>query len=709
MKTEWYLSKIPKTLHVYWGEERLPFLRYLTIYTFQLNNPTWKIKYYYPKQRQENKTWSTFEQKYSITGPCFLPDLEGINIEKIEIDMEKLGLSNNLSEVYKSDYLRWYILSEEGGLWSDMDILFFKSMNEISVNQSENSEVDTLPCIADIPLGKGIYGHSIGFEMSAPNNSFYQTIYNEAKKIQNVEGNYQSLGSVMLNRLYPTIESIKKAFPKSSPMNIEHDTVYAYNAMHIKEIFDTVKFSGPDRLTKNTIGFHWYAGHSLAEQSVNTLIDMSSLKASTSLIGFIALNSLRDTRELMSKYIQPEDSILDCGCGTKEFSNYLKNKGHKVTTIDAWKKFNPDILHDLNKTPLPLEDNSVDIVIIIDVIEHLDKKSGQRLLKELKRIVRKNIILLTPLWWTLNNENVDDIKSEHYQNFNDLHKSLWTKRDFLDWHQISNVGFLDKYYLGVWNKIENTKKQLKPGLTIHTIVRNEPFIYYAIKSVYPYATKILLYDTGSDDAHTLNDIKRLIQEDGDNKIIFKKVPIDVDETKWTIGTIAEMIKSNIGKFTKGRVRQMQIDDTETEFFMLVDGDEVHYPKSMETILKTLKTLPENIKACSVPLTWFYDMNRTFECYPFTCRVFRTNDIMVNNVSPNEAHIVKGTHANMGDGFDNTLTLKDITGYAHFENLLKPWRREGTIKLETLKPVKLYLPSVMLDDMSIVNRFLTKEK
>jgi hypothetical protein len=72
-------------------------------------------------------------------------------------------------------------------------------------------------------------------------------------------------------------------------------------------------------------------------------------------------------------------------------------------------------------------------------------------------------------------------------------------------------------------------------LTVHCMVRNEPFVYYAVKSVYDYVGKILLYDTGSYDEHTLEDIELLLSEDVDNKIIFEYVPIEVDETKWTTG------------------------------------------------------------------------------------------------------------------------------------------------------------------------------
>ena len=67
---------------------------------------------------------------------------------------------------------------------------------------------------------------------------------------------------------------------------------------------------------------------------------------------------------------------------------------------------------------------------------------------------------------------------------------------------------------------------MKTNLTIQSVVKNEPFIWYAIKAVYDYCDKILLYDTGSTDKHTLNDIQKLLKEDKKNKNIFREIPIN---------------------------------------------------------------------------------------------------------------------------------------------------------------------------------------
>ena len=100
----------------------------------------------------------------------------------------------------------------------------------------------------------------------------------------------------------------------------------------------------------------------------------------------------------------------------------------------------------------------------------------------------------------------------------------------------------------------------KISLTIQSVIKNEPFTYYSIKSIYDYADKILLYDTGSNDKHTLEDIQRLLKEDIEHKIIFKQIPLGFDEEKWSLENLKSFIEKNKGKMSVGKVRQIQLDD-----------------------------------------------------------------------------------------------------------------------------------------------------
>lgn len=75
------------------------------------------------------------------------------------------------------------------------------------------------------------------------------------------------------------------------------------------------------------------------------------------------------------------------------------------------------------------EDSSVDVISIIDGIEHMDKKTGRAAIRQMKRVARRKILLFTPQGpgkdGYLKNEphNAWGIEgADHFQ----THKSGWT-------------------------------------------------------------------------------------------------------------------------------------------------------------------------------------------------------------------------------------------------------------------------------------------
>ena len=236
------------------------------------------------------------------------------------------------------------------------------------------------------------------------------------------------------------------------------------------------------------------------------------------------------------------------------------------------------------------------------------------------------------------------------------------------------------------------------------MVRNEPFIYYSVKSIYPFCDSILLYDTGSYDKYTQDDIYKLISEDYDHKISFDIVDIDYDETKWSVDTIKKIRTENAGKFGTGEVRKMMIDKTDTDFFMIVDGDEVHYEETMTDIIRYLENWDESKIAGFIPLTWHTKPDKVFNCYSPTGRLFKTDGVGMYTASPDERHTNKATGKNISLSDDISIELP-VKPYAHFEHYLKPWRRKVTDSIDFHGE----LPEVMLEDMSFVERFENEQK
>ena len=75
-------------------------------------------------------------------------------------------------------------------------------------------------------------------------------------------------------------------------------------------------------------------------------------------------------------------TCLNLGCGLDKRPNCIN--------LDVRKDVNPDVIWDLEKLPLPFQDNYFDEIIAQDVIEHISHTKVEELLRELYRILKHN-------------------------------------------------------------------------------------------------------------------------------------------------------------------------------------------------------------------------------------------------------------------------------------------------------------------------------
>lgn len=225
------------------------------MYSFKKLNPDWQIKIYYPKVNYEGEnTWQSQEHFYKFTGENYFDRLLAMDVEKIQVDFSQASIDSNIPESFKADFLRWHILANEGGLWSDFDIIYFKPMDSLVFNSQANSNTDTFVCIND---SRVYYRHLIGFLMSSPNNDFYRFVLQQAYSRLDLK-NYQSIGSLILNAHFQSIQSARFRFRHLHIANIDLASVYPLNELNIPLIYHTNDLSA---VTGETIGIHWYAGH----------------------------------------------------------------------------------------------------------------------------------------------------------------------------------------------------------------------------------------------------------------------------------------------------------------------------------------------------------------------------------------------------------------------------------------------------------------
>lgn len=81
---------------------------------------------------------------------------------------------------------------------------------------------------------------------------------------------------------------------------------------------------------------------------------------------------------------------LNLGCGGDKKQGYVN--------IDIRKEVKPDMVLDLEKTPYPFDDNSIDEILAKDVIEHFSFRNVERVVKEWHRILKPGgkLVIQTP-------------------------------------------------------------------------------------------------------------------------------------------------------------------------------------------------------------------------------------------------------------------------------------------------------------------------
>lgn len=118
-------------------------------------------------------------------------------------------------------------------------------------------------------------------------------------------------------------------------------------------------------------------------------------------------------------------------------------------------------------------------------------------------------------------------------------------------------------------------------ITAHCLVKNEArFLWYSVMSVIDYVDQILLWDTGSTDG-TLEIVEEIIKRDKEGKVSFREY-------------------GEVGVDTFWKARQEMLDQTKTNWFLMVDGDEVWWQDSIERLVKEVNDGGDKIESIIVP-------------------------------------------------------------------------------------------------------------
>lgn len=191
------------------------------------------------------------------------------------------------------------------------------------------------------------------------------------------------------------------------------------------------------------------------------------------------------------------NSVLDLGCGSNSPLGKIKKTFYSVgvdthkpsITISKRNKIhNRYIIGNIIPLENLLPKKKFDAVIMLEVIEHMNKRTGKRLLKAIEKIAKKKIIIITTNGYTYQ-ESYDN---NPYQE----HKSGWTVKDFTKMgYKVRGIrGF--KFIRG-----KGTRIQYKPevlwgiiALLSHFLLYYFPSLSYQILAIKEINNKIINKD-----------------------------------------------------------------------------------------------------------------------------------------------------------------------------------------------------------------------
>ncbi len=88
--------------------------------------------------------------------------------------------------------------------------------------------------------------------------------------------------------------------------------------------------------------------------------------------------------------------VLEVGIGNRTVTNYLRERGLEVTTVDIDPDLNPDYVCSVTELTKLFRPNSFDVVLCAEVLEHLPFRYFGKALNELHTVTKRFVVLSLP-------------------------------------------------------------------------------------------------------------------------------------------------------------------------------------------------------------------------------------------------------------------------------------------------------------------------
>lgn len=165
---------------------------------------------------------------------------------------------------------------------------------------------------------------------------------------------------------------------------------------------------------------------------------------------------------LLSNLVAEGKTILDLGCGDGELTRSIHRNGWEITGVDIFKDslkkaettgvYKKLIRGDIEKVAVDFvkRGRKFDVVLFSQVIEHISRKKGERLLQILEKLAKRRIIIGTPNGFMTQPEVfIGDNPHQH-------HHSGWEIDDFKKrGYKVIGVGIWFLWSEAGWGRTQN--------------------------------------------------------------------------------------------------------------------------------------------------------------------------------------------------------------------------------------------------------------
>jgi len=101
--------------------------------------------------------------------------------------------------------------------------------------------------------------------------------------------------------------------------------------------------------------------------------------------------------QILEVYSHSPQKILEIGIGNGFVSTFLKKTGFEVTTLDINEKLEPDIVGDITEIDKYFTENSFDLILCAEVLEHIQFEYFEEVLHKLSLITKSIVIITLPI------------------------------------------------------------------------------------------------------------------------------------------------------------------------------------------------------------------------------------------------------------------------------------------------------------------------